>query len=70
MTIVFLAKDLIWWGRCWLQDVEKQRERRKTKAKEGRKKKEEETRKQQKKKHTFLVGGFSWPALSIKLEKN
>ena len=37
------AKDLIWWADFRLQDVEKQRDRRKTKAKEGRKKEEEET---------------------------
>ena len=36
-----IAKDLILWANFGLQDVEKQRERRKTKAKEGRKKKEE-----------------------------
>ena len=42
------AKDLIWWADFRLQDVERQRERRKTRAKEDRKKKEEETWKHEK----------------------
>ena len=33
----FFSKDLIWWADFRLQDVEKQRVRRKTKAKKGRK---------------------------------
>ena len=41
--IYIYAKDLIWWADFRLQDVEKQRERRKTEAKKGRKKKEEKT---------------------------
>ena len=55
-------------GRFRLQDVEKQRERKKTKAKKGRKKKEEKTWKHEKK-NTFLWV-FSWPILTTKLGKN
>ena len=47
-----------------LQDVEKQRERRKTKAKKGRNKKKK-TGKHEKKK----MWGFSWPIFTIKLGK-
>ena len=38
-----IARDPTWWVPFRLQDVEKQRERRKTKAKKGRNKKEEKT---------------------------
>ena len=43
MYIYIHAEDLIWWAIFWLQNIKKQRERRKTKAEEGRQKKEEET---------------------------
>ena len=42
------AEDLIWWADFRLQDIQKQRGRRKTKAKEGRQKEEEETWKHEK----------------------
>ena len=61
------AKDLIWWADFRLQDVEKQRERRKTKAKKGRKNKEKETWKHEK--LPPFCGGFSWPILTMKLGK-
>ena len=44
-----------------LQDVEKQRERRKTKAKKGRKMKEEKTWKHEN--PPQICGGFRWPFL-------
>ena len=36
---IYIAKDLIWWADLRLQDVEKQRERRKTKAKKAERRK-------------------------------
>ena len=50
------AEDLIWWADFRRQDVEKQRERRKTKAEEGGQKKEDETWKRR--------GVFFWEVLN------
>ena len=51
------AEDLIWWAHFRLQDIKKQRERRKIEAEKGRQEKEEETWKHENP-HLF-GGGFS-----------
>ena len=60
------AKDLIWWADFRLQDVEKQRERRKTKAKKAERIKKKKLGNM---KTPQICGGFSWPILTIKLWK-
>ena len=54
--IYIYAKDLIWWADFRLQDVEKQRERRKTKAKKAERRKKKKLGNM--KTPTFLWGFF------------
>ena len=63
----FYAEDLICRANVRLQDINKQRERKKTKAKEGRQKKDEKTWKHEKAPPFWW--GFSWLTLTIKLGK-
>ena len=67
LYIYIYAEDLIWWAIFRLQEIKKQRERRKTKAEKGKQKKEEETWRHE---NPHLFGGFySWPISTMKLEK-